>query len=160
MGTGTPDINRLVAELRARVAERRRDGAYPPGFEHGLDDQARLLLHRRVHSPRPVDVAGPLAQVRGALPISAERLPAGARLEQLGASLMQRQTVGMVDQIQGFAEPVRQSLEALAAAVEELTAEVQRLRPPLRAVLRRQAVEESRAIQAAARTAAGTDSSE
>jgi hypothetical protein len=159
MGTGTPDINLLVAELRTRVAARRREGAYPPGFEHGLDDQARLLLHRRVHSLRPVDVAGSLAQIREALPISTQQPAAGARLEQLGATLTERQTAGVVGQIQAFAEPVRQSLEALAAAVEELSAEVQLLRPPLLAVLRRQALEESRAVQAAARRAAGAGSS-
>lgn len=162
MDTGTPDVNELVAQLRARVEERRRQGAYPPGLEHDLDDQARLLLHRRVHTPRPFDVAGPLAQLREALPLSPEGITpdAGARgaaaaAQRLGAAVMQRQTQGILEQIQGFAEPVGQSLGALAAALEDLAAEVSRLRPPLQAVLRRQAVEESRAIQAAAREAAG-----
>ncbi len=160
MGTGTPDVNALVAELRERVAERRRNGAYPPGLEHDLEDQARLLLHRRVPSLRPYDVASPLARVREALPLSAERIPPGARLDRLTSSLVHHQTQGIVHQVQAFAEPVSQSLAALAAAVEDLTAEVQRLRAPLREVLWRQAVDESRAVQAAARMAAPAAGSE
>ncbi|MDQ3945513.1 MAG: hypothetical protein M3357_10260 [Actinomycetota bacterium] len=160
MGTGTPDINALVAQLRARVEERRRQGAYPPGLEHQLDDQARLLLHRRVHTPRRIDVAGPLARLQDALPLSPQRIPAGPRptarsaLHRLAAILMERQTQKILEQVQDFAEPVSQALVALTAAVEELNADVRTLRPPLHAVLERQAVEERLVTQAAARQAA------
>ncbi|MGH8975076.1 MAG: hypothetical protein ACRD0C_17975 [Acidimicrobiia bacterium] len=156
MATPAPDVDALVAQLRATVEERRREGAYPPGLEHELDDQARLLLYRRVHSARPVDVSGPLARIRAALPISAPRIPRGRPLERLAAGLVRRQSQGILDQIQGFAVPASESLAALATAVEDLTAEVGRLRPPLQAMIRRQAMEESRAAQASARKAAGT----
>lgn len=166
MGTGTPDVDALVAQLRARVEERRRQGAYPPGLEHELDDQARLLLHRRVHTPRPYDVAGPVARLQEALPLSRQRLPvdsrgaAGSVAHRLVASLTERQTQGILEQVQAFAGPVGQALTALAAAVEELAAEVATLRPPLHAVLERQAVEERFATQAAARQAASAARSE
>jgi hypothetical protein len=66
-------------------------------------------------------------------------------------TLVERQTQGIVEQVQAFAGPVSEALAALAAAVEELTAEINRLRPPLRAVINRQAVEERTSVQAGAR---------
>ncbi len=166
MGTGTPDVNALVAQLQARVEERRRQGAYPPGLEHKLNEQARLLMHRRIHNPRPVDVAGPLAQLREALPLSRPHIPGGSRpsvgppVHRLAAALTERQTHGILEQVQGFAEPVSQSLAALAAAVEDLAADVRTLRAPLHAVLERQAVEEYLNTQAAARRAASASPTE
>jgi ABC-type transporter Mla subunit MlaD len=74
-------------------------------------------------------------------------------VQRLAASLTERQTQGIIEQVQAFADPVGQALTALAAAVEELAAEVATLRPPLHAVLERQAVEERLATQAAARRA-------
>jgi hypothetical protein len=166
MGTGTPDIDALVAQLRARVQERRRQGAYSPGLEHELEDQARLLLHRRVHTPRPYDVGGPVARLQKALPLSRQRLavdshPAvGSVVHRLAASVTERQTQGILEQVQAFAGPVGQALTALAAAVEQLAAEVATLRPPLHAVIERQAVEERLATQAAARQATSAARSE
>ncbi|HEY3238908.1 MAG TPA: hypothetical protein VGL92_05040 [Acidimicrobiia bacterium] len=154
MGTGTPDVDALVAQLRAQVDERRRQGDYPPGLEHRLSDQARLLLSRRVHSPRTVDLAGPVARLSEALPLSPERIPPDARpalrsaVDKLVSVLVEQQIHGILDQIQAFAEPVGESLAALTAAVEQLTADVRTLRPPVRAVIERQAVEERLAAQA------------
>ena len=42
----TPDVDALVAELRARVEERRRAGVYPPGFEEELDEIYATVLAR------------------------------------------------------------------------------------------------------------------
>ncbi|MGH8991874.1 MAG: hypothetical protein ACRDZ7_10160 [Acidimicrobiia bacterium] len=156
MEPGTPDVDALVAQLRARVAERRHQGDYPPELEHDLADQARLLLHRRVHAPRPVDLAGPLARIDESLPLSPDRFPAEAggamgSLQRLVAGLVEGQTQAIVDQIQGFAGSVAESLAALAAGVEQLAAEVETLRPPVRAVIERQAVEEIVSTRAAAR---------
>lgn len=138
----------LVAQLRARVDERRQQGAYPPGLEYGLDDDARLLLSRRVHNRRPVDVAGPLALLGDVLPLSRPETGPGAH--RLVAALVEHQTDGVLEQIQAFAEPVSELLTALATAVEELSAAVGVLRPPLHAVIERQAVEERLAVQGAA----------
>lgn len=163
MGTGTPDVDALVAQLRARVEERRRQGSYPPGLEHALEGEARLLLYRRVHTPRPYDVAGPVARLQGVLPLSdptADVRSPGSVAHRLAATLTERQTQGIVEQVQAFMDPVAQTLTALAAAIEELTAEVAALRPPLDAVLDRQAVEERNATQAAAQQAPSAARSE
>jgi hypothetical protein len=157
MGTGTPDVDALVAQLRARVEERRRQGDYPEGLEDRLSDQARLMLHRRVHFTRPVDLTGPLARLQDALPLSRQRIPAASRpavgsaVDKLVAALVERQIQGILEQVQGFAGPVSQALAALATAVEDLAAEVGTLRPPIHAVIERQAVEERLSAQAAAR---------
>jgi hypothetical protein len=148
-----PDVEALVAQLRARVDERRRQGAYPPGLEHRLSGEARLLLSRRVHSPRPFDVAGPLARLGDVLPLS--RSDPGPGAQRLVAALVERQTQGVLEQIQTFAEPVSQVLTALATAVEELSAEIRTLRPALHSVIERQAVEERLAVQRAARPRGG-----
>ncbi len=164
MGTGTPDVDALVAQLRARVEERRRQGSYPPGLEHALEGQARLLLYRRVHTPRPYDVEGPVARLHEIRPLSS--LPAvdasspGSVAHRLAAALTERQTQGIVEQVQAFMDPVAQTLTALAAAIEELTADVAALRPPLGAVLDRQAVEERIATQADGWRAAAAAGSE
>ena len=163
MGTGTPDVDALVAQLRARVEERRRQGSYPPGLEHALEDQARLLLYRRVHTPRPYDVEGPVARLHEVLPLSLPAVDASSPASvahRLAAALTERQTQGIVEQVQAFMDPVAQTLTALAAAIEELSADVAALRPPLDAVLDRQAVEERIATQAAARRAAAAARSE
>jgi hypothetical protein len=146
MATPTPDVDALVAQLRARVEERRRRGDYPAALEHELADQARLLLSRRVHNPTTVDVAGPLARIDEALPLTPDRVP-----DTLVGALVERQTQGILEQVQAFAGPLSEALAALAAAVQDLTAEVAQLRPPLRAVIEHQAVEERVSVQAGAR---------
>src|SRR5579863_6569640 len=42
-----PDLEALLAELRARAAERRASGAYPPGLEHDLDVHFRHIVEHR-----------------------------------------------------------------------------------------------------------------
>ena len=44
----TPAIDELIAQVRARVAERRRTGYYPEGLEEDLDAHfRRIVSHRR-----------------------------------------------------------------------------------------------------------------
>ena len=153
MDAERPDVDALVARLQARVEERRRQGAYPPGLEDRLADQACLLLHRRVHHPRPVDVHGPLDRVLAALPLSADRIPPGAGrghrspLARLVSAPVDRHTEAILDMLQAFADPVSRSLAALAQSVDDLAAEVRALRPPLRAVIERQAEMERRSAR-------------
>ena len=44
-----PDVDALVAELRARVEQRRQSGVYPPGLEDELDQHfRRIAAHRTI----------------------------------------------------------------------------------------------------------------
>jgi O-antigen chain-terminating methyltransferase len=146
---GKPDIDALVAELRAKVEERRRAGEYPPGLEEDLGSHFRRLLSRRGEPPRPVDLRGPLSRVEEALPLRADRIPvdsnvpAGAALHKAVARLVGRQTQGALEQAQAFAEPVRQVLDGLVTAVEDLRREVrEELTAQVAAILERQAAQE------------------
>ncbi|MDQ3946623.1 MAG: class I SAM-dependent methyltransferase [Actinomycetota bacterium] len=154
---GKPDVDALVAELRAKVEERRRAGEYPPGLEQDLAAHFQRLLSRRIQPPRPVDLRGPMAQVERALPLRADRIPVasqvpgGAALHKAVAKLVGRQTQGVLEQVQAFAEPVRQALDALTTAVEDLTREVREdLAAQVSAVLDRQAAQERAQALAAA----------
>jgi 2-polyprenyl-3-methyl-5-hydroxy-6-metoxy-1,4-benzoquinol methylase len=154
---GKPDVDALVAELRAKVEERRRAGQYPPGLEEDLAAHFRRLLARRLEPPRPVDLRGPLTRVEEALPLRRDRIPlasqvpAGAALHKAVAKLVARQTQGVLEQVQAFAEPVRQALDALTTAVEDLTREVREdLVAQVAAVIDRQAAQERAAALAAA----------
>jgi 2-polyprenyl-3-methyl-5-hydroxy-6-metoxy-1,4-benzoquinol methylase len=146
---GKPDIDALVAELRAKVEERRRAGEYPPGLEEDLASHFGRLLARRFDPPRPVDLRGPLTRIEEALPLRADRIPiasqvrGGAALHRTVAKVVGRQTQGILEQAQAFAEPVRQAIEALTIAVEDLTREVREdLTAQLAAVIDRQAAQE------------------
>ncbi|MGH9042706.1 MAG: class I SAM-dependent methyltransferase [Acidimicrobiia bacterium] len=152
-----PDVDALVAELRAKVEERRRTGQYPPGLEEDLAAHFHRLLARRLEPARPVDLQGPLARVEEALPLRRDRIPlesqmpAGAVFHKAVAKLMARQTQGVLEQAQLFAEPVRQALVALTTAVEDLTREVRDdLAAQVAAIIDRQAAHERTAALAAA----------
>ncbi|MGH9005885.1 MAG: hypothetical protein ACRDYV_22390, partial [Acidimicrobiia bacterium] len=75
-----PDVDALVAELRAKVEERRRAGQYPPGLEDDLAAHFRRLLARRLEPPRPVDLRGPLQRVEEALALRRDRIPLAAQV--------------------------------------------------------------------------------
>jgi hypothetical protein len=122
----TPDIDDLVAQLRARVEARRRSGVYPPGLEEEMSAHFHRILHqRRERRPLP-DMAGPVAAAGAALPMQAGKIPAdsalpgGQALHKAIAKLVGRQIEGTLQQVQAFGQPVHAALEALTAAVEEL----------------------------------------
>ena len=152
-----PDVDALVAELRAKVEARRSAGQYPPGLEEDLAAHFHRLLARRLEPARAVDLQGPLARVEAALPLNRERiplesqLPGGAAFHKAVAKLITRQTEGVLQQAQLFAEPVRQALVALTMAVEDLTREVRDdLAAQVAAIVDRQAAHERTAALAAA----------
>jgi SAM-dependent methyltransferase len=122
----TPDIDDLVAQLRARVEARRRAGAYPEGLEEEMSAHFRRILHLRREARRLPDLAGPVQAAAQALPIQAGKipvesgLPGGEVLHKAIARIIGRQTSGALQQVQAFAQPVLAALEALTAAVEEL----------------------------------------
>jgi SAM-dependent methyltransferase len=156
-----PDVDELVAELRARVDERRRAGAYPPGLEDDLAEHfRRILRHRREQKPPP-DPSGPIRAAEEALPLEAARIPAdsafpgGQALHRAIARLVGRQTQGTLEQVQAFAQPVSEALAVMAEALEELTREVRvDLSRHIDAIYERQARQE-RAIAVAGATGNG-----
>jgi len=155
-----PDIDALVAELRARVEARRAAGEYPPGLEDSLEARFRHLQRHQVAPARPFDVRAQLARMAAALPLGRARIPltsarpgAGA-MHRIVARAVARQTEGILEQVQAFAAPANESLTALADAVERLDRTLrEEVIPALDAVIERQAAAE-RAAAAPPGTAA------
>ncbi|MEW6471850.1 MAG: methionine biosynthesis protein MetW [Actinomycetota bacterium] len=122
-----PDIDELVALLRARVEARRRSGAYPPDLEEQMTAHFRRILTLRREAHSLPDLRQPITRSGQALPLRASRiplasgLPAGEVFHKTIARLVSRQTQGALQQVQAFAEPVQAALEALATAVEDLS---------------------------------------
>jgi SAM-dependent methyltransferase len=121
-----PDIDDLVARLRARVDSRRRAGVYPAGLEEEMTAHFRRILHQRREARPMPDLAGPVHAAGEALPIQAGKiplesgLPGGQALHKAIAKIVGRQTQGTLQQVQAFAQPVQAALEALTTAVQEL----------------------------------------
>src|SRR5438270_13488184 len=99
-GNDRPDIDALVAELRARVEQRRQQGVYPPGLEDDLDQHfRRIAAHRVIPDFSAVETA--LAHMRAAAAFSPDRIPAssgapgGAFVHRLIGKLLRRQTDGI-----------------------------------------------------------------
>jgi SAM-dependent methyltransferase len=126
----TPNVDELVAELRARVEERRRSGAYPPGLEKDLAQHFRRILRRRVEPPPSRDLQAPIRAAERALPLEAARIPTdstfpgGVALHRAIARVVGRQTQGALEQVQAFAQPVCEALATLAAAIGDLSQEL------------------------------------
>src|SRR5437764_2017842 len=113
------DVDALVARLRERVEERRRQGAYPPGLEDDLADHFRRVLLERAEPWEIPDLRGPLAALQQALPLHRARipvessLPGGAVVHRAVGKAVGRQTEGALQQVQSFADPARELLERI-----------------------------------------------
>jgi hypothetical protein len=121
-----PDVDDLVAQLRARVEARRREGIYPAGLEEEMSAHFHRILHQRRERRALPDLAGPVGAAGAALPLQASKipidsvLPGGQVLHKAIARVVGRQIQGALQQVQGFAQPTHAALEALTAAVNEL----------------------------------------
>jgi SAM-dependent methyltransferase len=145
----TPDIDELVAQLRDRVEERRRSGAYPATLEEEMTAHFRRILHQRRGPQSLPDVQEVVRAAGHALPLQASRipvtsgLPGGEVVHKAVAKMVGRQTQGVLQQVQAFAQPVQAALEALALAVSELSRTVHAdLAQGLDALYERQAAHE------------------
>ncbi|HEX2063353.1 MAG TPA: methyltransferase domain-containing protein [Acidimicrobiales bacterium] len=116
-------VDALVAELRARVEQRRTEGAYPPGLEDELEAHFRRVAPRR----ETVDVEElreRLADLDARIAfdldrISTEsRLPGGEALHRSVAKVVARQTEGVLAQVQEYADGVRSMLGLLVEVLE------------------------------------------
>lgn len=146
----TPDVDALVAELRARVEERQRDGTYPPGLEGDLAADFERVLARRGRRGVP-DLSEALRSCEPdfdptRIPLASDR-PGGEVVHRAVARLVSRQIRGVFDQVGLFAEGVHRALEEFVAAFEALHAE---LTERVDALCERQAAQERAIVQASA----------
>lgn len=145
-----PDVDALIAELQARVEERRRAGVYPPGFEEDLEAISNTILSRlgrRLPDPTEAIAAVTAATFDAArIPVSSSR-PAGELVHRSVARLVARQVHGVLEQMREFAEAVRAALEEVAETITALHTEVT---DRLDAVYERQATQERAIVQGSA----------
>ena len=119
-----PDVDELVAQLQAKVEQRRAQGDYPPGLEDALDEHfRRIAAHRVIPDFSAVEQA--LAKMEAAAQFSADRIetgssaPGGASVHRLLAKLTRRQTEGVLQQVQEFADATREAMRAIVVAMQQ-----------------------------------------
>jgi hypothetical protein len=146
-----PDVDALVAQLQAKVEERRRSGFYPPGLEEDMALHTSRMLHHHTRARPDADLRAHLGKVDAALPFDAGRIPAvsgvpgGELIHKAVAKVTIRQTQGALAEVEAFARPVR---DALVAIVDALEGVIESIQGDLDALYERQAVQE-RALAAA-----------
>lgn len=140
-----PDVDALVAQLQAKVEERRRAGFYPPGLEEDMTVHTRRMLHHHSRVPSQPDLQAALRAVADALPFDAGRIqassgvPGGELIHRGVAKVVSRQTQGALAEVEGFARPVRDALSAIVEALDNLAESV---RMDIDALYERQAAQE------------------
>lgn len=117
--SGRPDIDALVAELRARVDERRRTGEYPAGMDGELDRHwqavsAALPASRVEALARRLDVSADFGRHRISMDSS---VPLGSQLHRMVGRATTRQTDGLVRQMREFGDATRAMFDALIDAL-------------------------------------------
>lgn len=154
------DLDQVVAQMQARVAERRRSGVYPEGLESALDEHFHRIVSHRA-SPDFTDVRARIAALEARSRFGLDRIPAasqrpgGQALHGAVAKVVARQTQGVLDQVQEYADGVRDVLVGVVAALEDPEGHVHAdLVGQLDAVLERLAAAERRAVAAEAALAA------
>ncbi|HVM64505.1 MAG TPA: methionine biosynthesis protein MetW [Acidimicrobiales bacterium] len=118
MSPPTPAIEELIAQVRARVAERRRSGFYPAGLENDLDAHfRRIVSHRRGVEAEALRAS--LQELDQQARFSPERIPTTTRVpggsvaHAAVAKVTSRQTQGVLEQVQAFADATRATLRLL-----------------------------------------------
>ena len=112
----------LIAQLRARVEERRKSGAYPPGLEEDLDAHFRRIVSQR-HGDIDA-VRASLSRLEAAMAFNRDRIPlqsniaGGSAAHKAIAKVVGRQTQGILEQMREFAEAVHASVEGLLGLLE------------------------------------------
>ncbi|HEX2039531.1 MAG TPA: class I SAM-dependent methyltransferase [Acidimicrobiales bacterium] len=123
LGTPLSDVDRLVAELRERVEQRRRDGLVPDDLEEELDEHFRRIAAHRI-PPETDDLEEALEELNLHMAFGAGRIRhestvlGGERFHRAVGKAVARQTHGVLEQVQEFADAVRQVLRVMADALE------------------------------------------
>ena len=112
----------LVEELRRRVDERRRTGAYPVGLEENLDSHFRRIVAQRTGDVEMAKAAvarvqSTIAFTRARIPVGSD-VPAGAFAHRAVGKLVSRQTQGVLEQVEDFANAVLDALTAMLGVLE------------------------------------------
>jgi len=119
-----PSVDELVARLRERVEERRREGAYPADLERDLDEHFQRIAAHRVE-PYDFDVMREkLGGLDRAMAFSADaavgasEVPGGELVHRAVAKVVRRQTQAVVEQLQRFADEVRDVLQEIVRVLQ------------------------------------------
>jgi Methyltransferase domain len=115
------DQAELMAELRARVEERRAAGEYPPGLEEDLDRHFQAVVASRGRSRDRLlqllaRARAAAAMDRSLIPLDS-RLPMGELVHRSVGRVVARQTDGVIDQVEAYAAAVQ---DLLAAVIDDL----------------------------------------
>ena len=155
---GSPDLDAVLARLRAKVEERRRSGSYPSGLADGLEEHFRRIVAHRA-TPDFTGLRARLAALDERARFSADQIhaqsqrPGGEALHKAVSKVVARQTQGVLDQVQRYADGVRDVLDGVATALEDPAHVHADLVEQLDAVLERLASAERRAVAAEASVA-------
>lgn len=120
----TPNMDDLVAQLKAKVAERRKSGTYPDGLEAKLSQHLERLAAHRATDPAHTAGATVEAVVRTsgfdpARIVVDSRMPGGSAFHRGVGKLVSRQTQGVLEQVQEFADAVRVALQVMTEAIQD-----------------------------------------
>lgn len=118
--SGDDDAERLMQTIRARVAERRAAGEYPPDLESRLAAHYQRILHFRQEIDEDLT---PLREalhrlsarrfVRPAAPTSS-RVPGGEKLHELVARVVARHLDSILSELNDYASSLAEVLEQVA----------------------------------------------
>ncbi len=140
----TVDLERLVADLKSRLEERRRSGLYPPGLEEQLDEHARHFAAHRVVRPDPLpplrEAIGQVAEARHIHREAIEptsSMPLGSHVHRAADKLQRRQLDSLVAQVWAFAAAVTDALERSVDVLEQPPHDYNAVLEQLDAVLER-----------------------
>lgn len=118
------NVDDLVAQLKRRVEERRREGLYPPDLDADLHEHQRRIAQFR-SGPDFAPVLDALSHLDALSGFSPERIdthsrvPGGKALHETVAKVVSRQTAGILEQVQLFADAMREALRAMLAVIEQ-----------------------------------------
>jgi O-antigen chain-terminating methyltransferase len=119
-----PSVDELVEQLRARVAERRQRGEYPPHLEEQLDQHFDRIASHLSPAYDLAELRRRLVRLGSVATFSpgrisySTRLPAGRLLHRLVAKIVGRQTAGILAQLQEHSDALSSFAEEVTAAFE------------------------------------------
>lgn len=121
------DLQRILVELKERVAERRAAGAYPDGLEDRLGEHfRRMVAHRTQEPPRQETYLTELVdQLDERIDFGLHRVdhssgvPGGDRLHRTVAKVVARETSSVLSQLRHWAVLVNETLRTLAYLTQQ-----------------------------------------